>query len=94
MVLSHASEYLKELMHLSEIDKDLPEIVIIVPDFSAYDLSDFLLSLYGGALPADTTAVQQLVDLFRMRLPKQKSSVDIRHVFGQICSEIEQVPDF
>ena len=85
--------------------EDLLEISIIIPDFSAYDLSDFLMALYGGPLPDKTSTFEQIVDLFGISIPDDSPSFDLNsnkkevesqhltdlgQVFGQICSEIEQ----
>ena len=84
--------------------EDLLEISIIIPDFSAYDLSDFLMGLYGGPLPDKTSTFEQIVELFGISTPdspsfdlnSNKKEVESQHltdlgqVFGQMCSEIEQ----
>jgi len=82
---------------------DSSEIVVIVPDFSAYDISDFLMALYGGSLPENTTNFEQILQLFLISPfkhrkvvsghhfePSPDSKIDVGQVFGQICSEIEQ----
>jgi len=69
---------------------------IIVPDFSAFDISEFLLSLYGGTLPGKPARAVELAKLFGISALLEDSLVDVKPtsdiglVFGQICSEIEQ----
>lgn len=80
-------------MKASETFETVSEI--IMPDFSAFDISDFLLSIYGGTLPSNTSVVAELAKLFGISalledLPEVKPTTDIGLVFGQICSEIEQ----
>ena len=102
LILSFASSFLNELLILAGKD-DSSETVVIVPDFSAYDISDFLMALYGGLLPENTSNFEQILDLFQISpLKHQKivsgqqfetspdSKIDVGQVFGQICSEIEQ----
>jgi hypothetical protein len=84
-------------MNSSDRD-DLSEIVIIVPDFSAFDVSDFLVALYGGPVPPDTSAFEQIVRMFdismmksnKNNVDKDSAASDVGRVFGQLCSEIEK----
>ena len=83
-------------MNSSDRD-DLSEIVIIVPDFSAFDISDFLVALYGGPVPPVTLAFEQIVRMFDISMKSNKNDVDkdsaasdVGRVFGQLCSEIEK----
>jgi len=55
-------------MRISDQSENVCEIIL--PDFSAFDLSDFVIALYGGPLPADTTAFEQLSDFFRLSIFK------------------------
>ena len=92
-ILSLVSEFFSDLMLAAETFETVSEV--IVPDFSAFDISDFLLSVYGGNLPADTSTFVELAQLFGISallgdVPSVKPTTDIGAVFGQICSEIEQ----
>ncbi len=67
-------------MKASETSEAVAEI--IVPDFSAFDISDFLLAIYGGPLPAATLAFEQVSFFVKLHLPNVVGYV--RRVFVQI----------